>query len=327
METQELEVKPDTPVVELEDGGLRVGDAAVAESTTAEPEGDNRLNEEHDDSDEQGHAEETAEEADARRERNRQRRQQNKQNRKDYIESLRRELAARDSIINDLSTRVASVEQQSVGSQMAQLDAAIEEAGRFYNHFKQINQTAIEQADGAKAVEAQEKMFLAQQRYNMLSNAKKNMARPSARQSPALDPRVTANTNDWMSRNEWFDASGSDQDSWMAKQIDNRLAQEGWNPATKEYWEELDARIKKYLPHKAVSGYNGVKSGSASGSRPRVPVAGSGSESNSGSKGGYILSAERVKALKEAGVYDDPVARADAIRRFQEFDRQNGQSK
>ena len=325
MDTQELEVKPDTPVVELEDGGLQVGEKPETES---KPEEDQRLNGESDEGeDEQGHAEETPDEAEARRLRNRQRREQNKQNRKAAIESMRRELAARDQIINDLSTRIASVEQQSVGSQMAQLDAAIDEASRYYNHFKEINRIAIEQADGTKAVEAQEKMFVAQQRFNMLSNAKKNMSKPAVQQSAALDPRVTSNTNDWMSRNEWFDASGSDQDSWMAKQIDNRLAQEGWNPATKEYWEELDARIKKYLPHKAVSGYNGVKSGSASGSRPRVPVAGSGSESNSGSKGGYILSAERVKALKEAGVYDDPVARADAIRRFQEFDRQNGQSK
>ena len=325
METQELEVKPDTPVVELEDGGLQVGEAKEAKEPGAEDDGDARLTGEHED-DEQGHAEETVEEADARRERNRQRRQQNKENRKNYIESLRRELSARDQIINDLSTRVASVEQQSVGSQMAQLDAAIDEAGRYYNHFKEVNRIAIEQADGAKAVEAQEKMFAAQQRYNMLSNAKKNMAKP-AQQSPALDPRVISNAQDWMARNEWYDQSRSDQDSYLVGKLDDRLVQEGWNPATKEYWEELDARIKKYLPHKVVSGYNSHKSGQSANTRPRVPVAGSGSESNSGSKGGYILSAERVKALKEAGVYDDPVARADAIRRFQEFDRQNGQSK
>ena len=110
METQELEVKPDTPVVELEDGGLQVGDAKEVKGSDTEDGGDARLTGEHED-DEQGHAEETVEEADARRERNRQRRQQNKENRKNYIESLRRELSARDQIINDLSTRVASVEQ------------------------------------------------------------------------------------------------------------------------------------------------------------------------------------------------------------------------
>lgn len=323
MENQELEIKKETPVVELEDGSLQVGE----KPETKEPEGeeDSRLTGDDLSEDEQGHADETSEEAEARRNRNRERRQQNKENRKNHIESLRREIAARDQIINDLSTRVASVEQQSVGSQMAQLDKAIEEAAGYYNHFKEVNSVAIEQADGARAVEAQEKMFAAQQRHAALMNAKKNMARPM-QQAPALDPRVVNNAQDWMARNGWYDQQRKDTDSYMVGKIDDRLVEEGWNPATKEYWDELDARIKKYLPHKTISGYNKPQVNQGSGNRPRVPVAGSGSESNSTSKG-YVLSAERVKALKEAGIYDDPAQRAEAIKRFQEYDRQNGQTR
>ena len=312
MATEDL--KDDVPVKELEDGSLQVGeDTPAAEESQDE---DKKLSSEADGDDEQGHAEETEEEANERRERNRARRLQNKTNRKEYIESLKRELAARDTIIDDLSTRMASVEKHSVGNQAAQLEAAIQEAQNYYNHFKQVNQKAIELADGAAAVDAQEKMFAAQNRFNMLQNAKKNLA-PRQQQAQPLDPRMAQNAQEWISRNAWYDPSGSDQDSDLVMQIDSRLVKEGWNPVTKEYWEELDARVKKYLPHRSVSGYNKPQGQS----RPRVPVGGGGQESSSSPKGAYRLSAERVNALKEAGVYDDPVKRADAIKRFQEYDK------
>ena len=313
--------KDDLVVKELDDGSLQVGEDTPPPKEDEEVKDDKLTTSETEGDDEQGHAEETEDEANERRERNRARRLQNKSNRKEYIESLKRELAARDTIIDDLSTRMASVEQHSVGNQAAQLDAAIQEANNYYNHFKQINQKAIELADGAAAVDAQEKMFAAQNRFNMLQNAKKNLA-PRQQQAKPLDPRMAQNAQDWISRNAWYDPSGSDQDSDLVMQLDSRLVKEGWNPTTKEYWEELDARVKKYLPHRSVSGYNKPQGQS----RPRVPVGGGGQESSSSPKGAYRLSAERVNALKEAGVYDDPAKRADAIKRFQEYDKQQAKN-
>ena len=313
------EVKDDLKVKELEDGSLQVGEEVAADDDAAT--GDERLAQ-TDGDEEQGHAEESAEDAEARRERNRARRAQNKASRKEYVDSLKRELAARDSLISDLSSRVASVEQHSVGNQVAQLDAAINEAAGYYNHFKDLNRKAIELADGATAVDAQEKMFAAQNRHQMLLNAKKNMTSQVSQPKP-LDPRMVNNANSWIERNPWYDASGSDADSDLVMKIDSRLVQEGLNPTTSEYWDELDARVKKYLPHRANKGYNGAQAGTQT--RTRSPVAGSGGESSVVSKGTYRLSAERVAALKEAGTFDDPVKRADAIRRFQQYDRENPQ--
>jgi hypothetical protein len=312
----------DLPQIEEQDGSLTIGEEKAA--PVAEEDESLKASSE-DESEEQGHAEETAEEAEARRERNRKRRHENKERRKDYIESLKRELASRDAVINDLSTRVASVEKQSVGSQMAQVDVAIKEAEQYYNHFKQVNRQAIEQADGNLAVDAQEKMFAAQQRYNMLQNAKKQMTQQQVQRPQPLDPRMKQYAEDWMGKNEWYDPSGEDLDSDLVLKLDDRLVQEGWDPKTSEYWEELDSRVKKYLPHRFNSSYNKPQQNGQT--RQRVPVSGGSSSSSSGAKGTYHLSAERVKALKEAGVYDDPVKRADAIKRFQEFDKQQAQSK
>lgn len=310
----------DLKMTEAEDGSLIVGDPP-AEAKDDKGGDDDKLatttDEQHDD--EQGHAEESAEEAEARRQRNRDRRAQNKESRKNYIDSLKRELASRDAVINDLSSRVASVEQRSVGAQITQVDEAIKEAERYYNHFKQVNKEAIEQANGAAAVDAQEKMFAAQQRYQLLQNSKKQMSQQATKPAP-LDPRLKQHADSWMSKNEWYDPSGQDMDSDIVLKLDDRMVKEGWNPTTSEYWEELDARVKKYLPHRANSGHNAVQSNP--GSKPRVPVAGSNQDSSGGTKGSYRLSAERVQALKDAGTYDDPKLRADAIRRFQEYDKQ-----
>lgn len=319
------EQKDDLKVKELEDGSLQVGDAPVEEVKEEVSGEDESLKASSDEGDDEaGHAEETAEEAEARRERNRARRAQNKESRKNYIESLKRELAARDSVINDLATRVASVERQGQGSQIAQLDSAMKEAEQYYNHFKQVNKQAIEQADGALAVDAQEKMFAAKQRFEMLANAKKGMTQQQVQKAPPLDPRMQMHAESWMSKNDWYDPSGQDLDSDLVLKLDDRLVQEGWDPKSEEYWQELDSRVKKYLPHRFNSSYNKPQQNGQS--RQRVPVSGGSSSSTGGAKGTYHLSAERVKALKEAGVYDDPVKRADAIKRFQDYDKQQAQS-
>ena len=101
--------------------------------------------------------------------------------------------------------------------------------------------------------------------------------------------------------------------------LDDELASEGWSPATKEYWDELDARVKKYLPHKARPEYTSDKT-----KKTKSPVAGGGRESsNSNSASNYRLSQDRVNAIKEAGMWDDPVRRAAMIKQYQDYDKQS----
>jgi hypothetical protein len=123
----------------------------------------------------------------------------------------------------------------------------------------------------------------------------------------------------WLERNNWYDPDIKDQDSKVAKTVDESLHAEGWNPTTEEYWQELDSRLKKYLPHRYDSGYN-----KSQVNRPKPPVAGSGRESSNTPSGGYRLSADRVKAIKDAGKWDDPKERASMIKAFQNYDREHG---
>lgn len=57
--------------------------------------------------------------------------------------------------------------------------------------------------------------------------------------------------------------------------------------------------------------------------KPKAVVAGSGRDSGgSGKTGTYKLSAERVQAMKDAGIWDNPEKRAEAVKRYREFDKQ-----
>lgn len=306
-----------------EDGSVIIGDEAPPPEKP-EPEGDAKLGagDEHGEGEETGHADETPEEAEARRQRNRERRAQNKERRKDYIDTLKRDLAARDAMINELNQRVSVVERRSSGSEMAQLEAAEKEALGFYNQFKTLHGQAVEQANGQLAGDAMEKMMLSRQRLDQIANIKKAMtAQQAAPATTQLDPRLKQHAETWMANNSWFDINGGDEDSRVALALDQAVRDEGYRPETPEYWEALDSKKKKYLPHRVNSGYNQGKQ------TPRSPVAGSGRDSGAGKGGGsYHLSAERVNALKEAGIYDDPKARAEAIKRYQQYDKetQNG---
>jgi hypothetical protein len=242
---------------------------------------------------------------------------ESKQRRKDYVESLKLELAARDRVINELNQRMSVVERKSTGSEMAQLSNAEQEAIKAYNYFKDINAKAIEQANGKIAIEAQEKMFQARQRVEQIAHIKKQMNQRQAAPQP-LDPRLVKHAQDWMGKNSWYDPSGKDPDSEVALTIDRRMGQEGWDPTTPEYWQELSNRIKRYLPHRVSVGYNKTH-----GSRNGPPVTGSGRESSGSSKSTYKLSAERVQALKDADLWDDAAARSEAIKSFQQFDKEN----
>lgn len=112
-------------------------------------------------------------------------------------------------------------------------------------------------------------------------------------------------------------------DSRVAVKIDEALTEEGWDPTTPDYWDELDNRLTKYLPHR----YNSQNDdrNTSSTRRPRMVVTGSGRESGTSAGGSeFRLSPERVRAIKEAGRWDNMEERKKMIRKYMEYDRQNG---
>jgi hypothetical protein len=98
--------------------------------------------------------------------------------------------------------------------------------------------------------------------------------------------------------------------------IDQSMAEEGWDPATQDYWKELDNRLSESLPRR----YNDNSSEKPAQRRPRSVVTSGGREiasSNSGGRGNtFTLTPDQVRAMKDAGMWDDSEKRNRMIKRY-----------
>ena len=118
-------------------------------------------------------------------------------------------------------------------------------------------------------------------------------AQPQQRQED-YDPRAV----DWASKNEWF---GKDEvTTAVALAIDQQLKSEGFDPSSSDFYEEVDIRLKKELPHKFRVADNTQK--------PPQQVAGSSRKSSSNSKRKVKLSSKDVSLAKKWGIPLDTYA-------------------
>ena len=213
----------------------------------------------------------------------------------------------------DLLARLSAVEVRTHGSELARIDKAIEDQNVRIQYAKMKIAEAAQVSDGEGMANAQEMWFEARRAAESLQNLKNQAATPK-QQAIAPDRDVQRQAATWMERNSWYDPSGGDEDSDIALTIDKRMAKEGWDPKNSDYWDELDNRLQKRLPHR----YNEESDERSFVKRPKSVVTGSGRESaaSSGGRGTFTLTPDQVRAMKDAGMWEDPQARARMIRRY-----------
>ena len=221
----------------------------------------------------------------------------------------------------ELMERLSVVERKTHSADLARIDKAIEDQELRLQYAKMKVAEAATAADGNAMTDAQEMMYEARRQIESLSSLKKTAVQPNQTQGNVPDPRLQRLAANWMERNDWYDPSGRDTDSKIAKQIDEALSAEGWNPTDADYWDELDNRLHKYLPHK----YNDTTDVRSSTKRPRSVVTSSGRESVNGStnRNTFVLKPEQVRAMKDAGFWDDPDKRSKMIKRYAQEARNN----
>lgn len=312
----ELDIKTGEVLESTED----LQDDREDQDTSGSDAHDDDHDEEQEDSEASAHGDEHDDERDAIRERRRQERKQRRAAQKEREETLRRELSARDAVINQLRGEVDVIKRRNTGSELAQLNQAKEQTAQAYAYFKDQIRVATEAQNGAVVAEATEKMLLAKQRFEELDRIERVYSTRSAQPQP-LDPRLVNHAKSWMENNRWYKPESRDVDSRIVLTLDQALADEGFDPTTPEYWSELTERVKKHLPHRAAGGK--ITSSANKPPRPAVPAAQRDGGSSGSADGSFRLSAERVQALKEAGVWDNPTERAKAIKYFRDFDKAN----
>jgi hypothetical protein len=243
---------------------------------------------------------------------------------KEYIKQTNVEkdqrLAMLDRQNRELMERLSVVERKSQSADMARIDKAIEDKELRVQYAAMKISEATSAADGEALIKAQEMWYETRRELEALKGMKNRAVRSTQEPAP-IDNSVKLQAQQWMDRNPWYDPNSDDEDAAITKVIDERLVKEGWNPATKEYWDELDRRVHKRLPHR----YTDDIDERPIARKPRSVVTGSGRESvaASGAKNTFVLAPEQVRAMKDAGMWDDPQARNRMIKRYAEQARQN----
>lgn len=241
---------------------------------------------------------------------------------KEYIRKTNEEKDQRLQLLQrqnqELMERLAAVERKTHTADLARLDSAIADEESRLEFFRRKMQEATDNSDGTSFTKAQEAWYESRRKVEAMQGIKQRAVQATTNDSGPANPKLVRLANQWMERNPWYDPNGGDEDSQIAKVVDNKLAAEGWDPTSEEYWEEFDRRLQQRLP----SRYTGDQEEQPR-RRPRSVVTGSGRESQTSRGNTFVLEPEQVRAMKEAGLWDNPETRNRMIKRYAEQARNN----
>ena len=210
-----------------------------------------------------------------------------------FAESIKRDKEALEGKLSKLDKSYVSEFENRVKTNM---DAA-----------RQALKVAIEAGDVDGQVSAQEQMARLSSDAARLGQLKAaEEAQPEKKvnintQRRAYDPTSTiptdAKAEEWASNNTWF---GNDTAmTYTAFDIHKKLVEEeGYDPKTDEYYEEVDARIRVEFPHK----FDKVERTPTERAKPAQTVASANRSAKSGRKKTVKLSPSQVAIAKRIGV-------------------------
>jgi hypothetical protein len=323
---QNMADQPEVITIQEEQDG-----SATIELPDSIPSPDVQAESEHEDSDEADERARQAEmaaggEVDEEAEALREQKRQKRRARKEYHRNVEQEKSVKiqhlERVNQELLERMAVLEKKSHGSEVARINKAIEDQHARIAFAKQKISEAAATGNGDLLTNAQEMWFEAKRNAEALENIKKKATAPRQQRTiQAPDATVQNFANQWMSNNSWYDPKGRDADSKIALTIDAAMGEEGYNPQTPEFWQELDNRLQKYLPHR----YTDTANEKTTQRKPRNVVTSSGREavSSSGGRNVFTLNPDQVRAMKDAGMWDDPEKRARMVARYAKEARQN----
>lgn len=230
----------------------------------------------------------------------------------------------------EFKRRLSQLERNTKAEQVTRIEKGIEDAQVRLEYAKMKLAEATQNNDGQAMVEAQTLWDAAREEVRNLAilkqQADEELRQPRQQQQVNVpDPTVQKLAAKWMRDNSWYNPAAQDPDSRVAKKIDELLVTQGWNPSDPDYWDELTSRLQKELPHR----YNDSNDDESRDVRKPRNVVGSAGREASAAYGGsnrsqFVLSPDRVKAMKEAGAWDNPERKAKMIKQFIAYDRANG---
>lgn len=285
-------------------------------------------NDDHEDGDEGGEDARLAEDNEDREEVRRKRREEKAERaarRKQAIERDKRELNFLRQRNEELEKRMFAVEKTTVENTLSNLDVRLNEKIAEVRAAERIMGQAIEAGNGedaAKALRIRDEAMKQVQQLQVMKHKQAQVAEQIQQAPNAPDPEVTSFAKQWIDRNKWYDPNAKTEESKIVLAIDQSLVEQGYNPKTEEYWQELDNRIAKHLPHIKGGGSND-DSGNTRQGRKGPMLGSTRDQTPPSSRQQVYISPERKQAMIDAGVWEDPVLRQRYLKQYAKWDREN----
>lgn len=272
--------------------------------------------------------------------------QQRLERERDFLEKRNEELERRLSeTAKQTDERLGAVEKSQVDQRIAYAKGIIKKA-------EAVMAEATSKGRGEENVEATRIRDEWRDHLKELSEHRAAMDEEPEKvnEPPPANPRVVKMAKDWYEAHPWYDFGEGNRDSKIVGILDKEIASEGYDPTTKEYWDELSKRVQEALPHRAGKKKAGRKSNGhdeedeededqleAAGEdeeeeRPKPkpkkkgkggPMFRTGGPGRDLKDNEVFLTRDRIAALKELGAWDDPKLRAKYLKKYQDWDREH----
>ncbi len=218
----------------------------------------------------------------------------------------------------EMMRRLAAVEGHAINSNAQTLEERIAKNMREIAQAEHFIAKATEAGNGDDVVAAMRIRDQAIAEARQLEEQKARLEQARTQPAvPKVDPAVVNYAREWMTANPWYDPQARDEDSRITKEIDAQLVSEGFNPATRVYWEELTARVADALGE----GDDTPPQQRQAAPRKKGPPVGTTREhAPKSTKNEIYVTPERKQAMIEAGVWDDPVQRQRYLKAYQAYD-------
>lgn len=241
--------------------------------------------------------------------------------------------AAKDAELEELRTRLASVEGRvtsvtnaSSTQTIAIVDQRISEASQAREFADAALEVAITKNDGKAFREAQKARDLAVEALRQLSDYKRAYTEHAKQQLGASaqgpSPQLVNHAKQFKADNPWveFNPEAADDDSKKVHRLDASVKAAGYDPNTPEYWEELQARVDRAFPADAAEEEEEESQPARRATAPangrRGPAMGGGRSSGNLGKNDIVIPKAVREAAEAAGYWKDPKDRADFIKRW-----------
>ena len=253
-------------------------------------------------------------------------------------------IAQLSTMVSGQQTMILALARGQQQSALATIEGEANQARAAHAEAQRRLAEAIEKGDGNAAAEAQQVIANATSYYNQCvaqhRTVTENLKRMPAPQEgddqggnreggrvdvPARSATADRLRDEFLDEHPWIDPKSDDVRQRLVRTIDASVRQDGFNPASKDYWDELRERLREEMPHAFEDGGKSVRrssNGNGNGSRrggdpdyeyaddeppPRrrggPPLGGSGRDGGDGARPGQVrLTPDMVKGLEEAGI-------------------------